>query len=59
LASTSLATVASLLFAQAAPPLDRPGAASQAWPFLVAGLVILAVVIWGVAGGIRRRHRGL
>jgi hypothetical protein len=59
-ASTSLTTAVSLLVAQAGPePLDRPGAAGQVWPFLIAGLFILAVVLWGVAGGIKRRRQGL
>jgi hypothetical protein len=54
---TSLLTAASLLLAQAGPePLDRPGAAGQVWPFLLAGLFILAVVVWGLAGGIKKRH---
>ncbi|WP_373047437.1 hypothetical protein [Vulgatibacter sp.] len=54
MAETALTTVASVLLAQA-QPLDQPGAAAQAWPFLIAGVVILAVVIWAIAGGKRRR----
>lgn len=58
MAETASTIVASTLLAQA-QPLDQPGAWGQAWPFLIAGLVILAVVIWGLAGGIRRRRAGL
>ena len=58
MAETASTIVASTLLAQA-QPLDQPGGWGQAWPFLIAGLVILAVVIWGLAGGIRRRRAGL
>jgi len=51
-------TLAAGLLAQVPPP-DQPGVWGQAWPFVIAGLVILAVVIWGLAGGIRRRREGL
>lgn len=51
-ASAILATV----LAQAGRPVDQTGAVGQALPFLVAGLVILAVVAWAAAGGLRRRR---
>ena len=52
--------ITSTLLAQAGrEPLDQPWAAGQALPFLIAGLVILAVVVWALAGGLERRRKNI
>lgn len=48
--------VLAALVAQAGPA-EQPWIVGQALPFLVAGLVILAVVVWAAAGGLRRRRQ--
>lgn len=60
MAAHELASTIAALLSQVGPaPLERSWAAGQAWPFLLAGLAILAVVIWAAAGGLKRRREGL
>lgn len=54
---TLSATLLTFLAQPGAPPLDRAWAWSQAWPFLIVGLVILAALVWVATGGLRRERR--